>query len=131
MAPGVPVKPENPTDADLAAVVKAQAASQPFAYPSGLIEIPMSPLGDVACFRRKEKKWKLGDFLKMIEANVRWAIEHRAVFDVLTHPSIMLCEDPEFRAYDLICDLVREANGRAAVVGLDAIARGVKAGRAR
>jgi len=128
LAPGVPVKPENPDDADFAAVVKAQAASQPFVYPSGLIEIPMSPLGDVACFRRKEKKWKLGDFLKMIEANVRWAIEHRAVFDLLSHPSIMVCEDPEFRAYELICDLVRESNGRAAILGLDWVANRIKAG---
>jgi peptidoglycan/xylan/chitin deacetylase (PgdA/CDA1 family) len=126
MAPSVSVKPENPTEVDFAAVVKAQAASQPFVYPSGLIEIPMSPLGDVASFRRKDKKWKLGDFLKMIEANVRWAIEHRAVFDLLSHPSIMICEDPGFRAYELICDLVKESEGRAAIVGLDAIARRAK-----
>jgi peptidoglycan/xylan/chitin deacetylase (PgdA/CDA1 family) len=128
LAPGVPVKPENPTDADFAAVVKAQATSQPFVYPSGLIEIPMSPLGDIASFRRKDRKWKLGDFLKMIEANVRWAIEHRAVFDLLSHPSVMICEDPKFRAYELICDLVKESNGRAAIVGLDTIAKRIKPG---
>ena len=123
MAPSVPVRPENPEKADFDAVVKAQSGSQPFAYPSGLVEIPMSPLGDVASFRRKEKKWRLGDFLRMIEANVRWAIEHRAVFDLLTHPSIMLCEDPEFRAYELVGDLVQKSAGRAAIVGLDTIAK--------
>jgi peptidoglycan/xylan/chitin deacetylase (PgdA/CDA1 family) len=128
LAPSVAVRPEGPTQADFDAVVKAQAHSQPYVYPSGLIEIPMSPLGDVASFRRKDKKWKLGDFLKMIEINVRWAIEHRAVFDLLSHPSIMVCEDPQFRAYELICELVRESNGRAAIVGLDTIARRVQPG---
>ena len=128
MAPGVKVNPENPTAADFQAVVDAQATSQPFVYPSGLVEIPMSPLGDVASFRRKDKKWKLADFLTMVERNVRWAIEHRAVFDLLGHPSIMSIEDPEFRTYELICALVREAGDRAAIVGLDTIARRVKAG---
>jgi hypothetical protein len=123
MAPSVPVKPEQPGKADFDAVVKAQAASQPFTYPSGLVEIPMSPLGDVASFRRKEKRWRLGDFLTMIEANVRWAIEHRAVFDLLTHPSIMMCEDPEFRAYELVGDLVKQSGGQAEIVGLDTIAK--------
>jgi len=122
MAKGVSVKPENPTDADFEAVAQAQRDSQPFVYPSGLVEIPMSPLGDVASFRRKEKKWKIGDFLKMIERVVEWTIEHRAVFDLLGHPSIMYVEDPKFEAYDLICRMVNQSGGRAAIVGLDTIA---------
>lgn len=126
MAKSVPIKPENPTDEDFQRVADAQAASQPFVYPSGLIEIPMSPLGDVASFRREKKKWKLGDFLKMIKAAVSRTIEDRGVFDLLGHPSIMHVEDPEFRTYDLICDLVDRAGGRAAIVGLDTIARRVK-----
>ncbi len=125
MARSVPVKPENPTEEDFLRVADAQKGSQPFVYPSGLIEIPMSPLGDVASFRRKEKKWKLVDFLKMVERNVQWAIEHRGVFDLLGHPSIMYVEDPEFRTYELICDLVNQADDRAAIVGLDTIARRV------
>jgi peptidoglycan/xylan/chitin deacetylase (PgdA/CDA1 family) len=127
MAPSVPVSPENPTAADFEAVVKKQASSQPFVYPNGLLEIPMSPLGDVASFRRKDKKWKLDDFLEMISRNVRWAIENRATFDLLTHPSIMSVEDPGFRAFELIGDLVQRSEGRAAVVGLDTIARRVRA----
>ena len=91
----------------------------------------MSPLGDVASFRREKEKWNLGDFLKMIEASVGWVIEHRAVFDLLTHPSIMYVEDPEFRAYELICRLVNQSKGRAAIVGLDTIARRVKIRQAR
>jgi peptidoglycan/xylan/chitin deacetylase (PgdA/CDA1 family) len=122
MAKGVSVKPEHPTKEDFQRVADAQKDSQPFVYPSGLIEIPMSPLGDVASFRRKEKKWTLDDFLHMVERNVQWAIEHRGVFDLLGHPSIMYVEDPEFRTYELICDLVNQAGDRAAIVGLDTIA---------
>jgi hypothetical protein len=119
------VKPANPTTEDFQRVAHAQKESQPFVYPSGLIEIPMSPLGDVASFRREKEKWRLDDFLKMIEASLTWVIEHGAVFDLLTHPSIMYVEDPEFRAYELICDLVNQANDRASIVGLDAIAQRV------
>ncbi|MFH1920917.1 MAG: polysaccharide deacetylase family protein [Planctomycetota bacterium] len=126
MAKSVPIKPENPTDEDFQRVAEAQKDSQPFVYPTGLVEIPMSPLGDVASFRREKEKWKIGDFLKMIERSVEWTIEHRAVFDLLGHPSIMYVEDPEFRAYELICDMVNQAGGRAAIVGLDTIARRVK-----
>jgi len=128
MARHVPIKPENPTREDFERVALAQAESQPFVYPSGLIEIPMSPLGDVASFRRQTEKWKLADFLNMIEASVAWAIEHRAVFDLLTHPSIMYVEDPEFRAYERICDMVNQAKNRAAIVGLDAVAQHVATG---
>jgi hypothetical protein len=127
LAPSVAVSPENPAAADFDAVVRAQPASQPFVYPTGLIEIPMSPLGDVAAFRRKEKKWKLADFLAMIRRNVGWAIEHGGVFDLLTHPSIMCVEDPKCETYDLVCDLVAQSRGRAAIVGMDAIARHVRA----
>lgn len=127
LAAHVPVSPENPTSADFDAVVQAQAANQPFVYPSGLIEVPMSPLGDVASFRRKDKKWKLADFLTMLQRNVRWAIDHRATFDLLTHPSIMSIEDPEFRAFELICDLVQQSGGRAAIVGLETLAARAKA----
>ena len=42
---------EVPTDEVLASIVTAQAEAQPFAYPSGLIEIPMSPVSDVSVMR--------------------------------------------------------------------------------
>ena len=42
---------EQPGDAVYADIVKAQAAAQPFAYPSGLVEVPMSPVSDVVAFR--------------------------------------------------------------------------------
>jgi peptidoglycan/xylan/chitin deacetylase (PgdA/CDA1 family) len=122
----VDVKPENPGPADFRAVAAAQKDTQPFVYPSGLVEIPMSPLSDVAAFRRQTQKWRIGDFLGMLEENLRWTIEHRAVFDLLTHPSIMVCEDPKFQAYQLVCDVVNRSGGKAAIVGLDTIAERVK-----
>src|SRR5436309_2303493 len=42
---GTPKQP--PGDAVYADIVRAQAEAQPFAYPSGLIEVPMSPVSDV------------------------------------------------------------------------------------
>jgi peptidoglycan/xylan/chitin deacetylase (PgdA/CDA1 family) len=126
MARHVAIRPENPGEEDFRAVSEAQKDSQPFVYPTGVMEIPMSPISDVAAFRHKDKKWKIGDFLKMLERSVQWAIDHRAAFDLLTHPSIMYVEDPQFRAYELVCDMVNASSGKASVVGLDAIARRTK-----
>lgn len=104
-------------------IVKAQTASQPFVYPTGLIDIPMSPISDIGAFRNA--RWKLDDFLRAIRLGVEWAIEHRAVFDFLAHPSVLYPSDPEFKTVELICELVKKAGDRAAIVDLDAIAKGV------
>ena len=88
--------------------------------PSGLIEIPASPLGDVFSFR--ERKWKLGEWLRMIEKNVQWTIKNRAVYDFFAHPSILYVEDPEFRAIELLCRLDSESKGKAAIVDMDTVA---------
>ena len=117
------IKPQDPGEADFQAVVDAQRDTQPFVYPTGLVEVPMSPLGDVASFRRQSQKWKLGDFLKMLQRSIRWTIDHRAVFDLLSHPSLMQWEDPKFEAYELICGMVNQSAGKAAIVGLDTIAK--------
>jgi peptidoglycan/xylan/chitin deacetylase (PgdA/CDA1 family) len=116
---------EPPPAAVLDDIVKAQAAAQPFVYPGGLIEIPMSPISDVGAFRNA--RWKLGDFLHAIRLGVEWAIEHRAVFDLLAHPSVLYPNDPEFKTVELICDLVKKAGDRAAMVDLDTIAKQVPA----
>ncbi len=113
----------------VAGIVKAQAEAQPFVYPTGLIDIPMSPISDVAAFRTG--KWKLESFLMAIRAGVEWAIEHRGVFDYLSHPSILCYVDPEFKVIDMICDLVRKAGPRAAIVDLDTIALRTKLRAAR
>jgi hypothetical protein len=111
---------EEPTAAVYEAIVAAQAAAQPFVYPDGLVEVPMSPISDIGAFRNG--RWRLDWFLKAIEQAVAWVIDHRAVFDFLGHPSCLYVTDPEFRAVDLICELVRKAGARAAIVGLDVLA---------
>jgi hypothetical protein len=58
---------------------------------------------------------------------VEWAIDHRAVFDFLGHPSCLYVVDPEFRTIDLICNLVKQAGNRAAIVDLGTIARRAQA----
>lgn len=101
-------------------IIESQAAAQPFVYPSGLVEIPMSPVSDILAFRTG--RWKLEWFLESTRRAVNWAIEKRAVFDFLSHPSALGVVDPEFRAIDLICQAVQEARSRAAIVALNAIA---------
>src|SRR5262249_54784058 len=88
-------------------IVRSQAAAQPFVYPHGLIEIPMSPISDIGAFRGG--RWKLDYFLKAIRLAVEWVIEHRAVFDFLGHPSCLYVVDPEYRAIEVICEMVRKA----------------------
>lgn len=112
---------QEPSRAIVDAIVAAHANSQPFAYPDGLIEIPMSPISDIGAFRTG--RWKLDWFLAVIRELVEWTIEHRAVFDFLAHPSCLYVVDPEFKAVELICDLVKKHRDRAAIVGLDTIAQ--------
>jgi hypothetical protein len=111
----------EPTQAIYDGIVKAQAAAQPFTYPKGLIEVPMSPISDIGAFRGG--RWKLEWFLKAVRLGVEWAIENKAVFDFLGHPSCLYVVDPEFKAIGLICDLVKKAGKRAAITDLGTIAR--------
>lgn len=106
-------------------IVKAQAEAQPFAYPKGLIEVPMSPISDITAFRGG--RWKLEWFLKAVRLGVEWAIDNRACFDFLGHPSCLYVTDPEFKAIDLICDLVKKAGKTAALADLCALAKRAKA----
>ena len=115
---------ETPTADVFESIVKAQADAQPFVYPSGLIEIPMSPISDVGAFR--SHYWKLDYFLKAIRMAVEWAIETGGVFDFLAHPSCLVVEDPQFETIKLICDLVKQAGDKAALVDLGTIARQFK-----
>lgn len=118
---------EEPGAEVFGSIVKAQAFAQPFAYPSGLIEVPMSPISDIGAFRNG--RWKLDHFLKAIRLSVEHAIEHGTVFDFLAHPSCIGVMDPEFRAVDLICDLVRKAGDRAALVDLETLSRRARPSR--
>lgn len=112
---------EQPTDETFSSIVNAMQKAQPYRYPTGLIEVPMSPISDVGAFRTS--RWKREDFLKSIQQCVEWAIEHGAVFDFLCHPSIMYVEDPEFEVIKLICRLVENAGDKAEIAGLSEIAR--------
>ena len=101
-------------------IVKKQAESQPFIYPTGLIDVPMSPISDIGAFRNS--RWKLDDFLRAIRLGIEWAIENKAGFDLLCHPSVLYPNDPEFKVVELVCELVKKAGDRAAIVDLDTIA---------
>jgi hypothetical protein len=109
---------KEPSGTALDGIVAAQQQSQPFRYPDGLIEVPMSPVSDINAFRTG--RWQLEWFLAAIRRAIGWAIDRRATFDFLAHPSCLGVVDPEFKAVDLILDLVKRADGRAVVVGLDA-----------
>ncbi len=108
------------SSAALDAIVAAQAKAQPFVYPTGLVEVPMSPISDVGAFRNG--RWKLDSFLDALRLGVGWAIEHGAAFDFLGHPSCLYVVDPQFRAIETICQLVANAGQRAELVGLNALA---------
>jgi hypothetical protein len=108
------------------AIVAAQAKAQPFHYPDGLVEVPMSPVSDIGAFRNG--RWKLDWFLAVTRRAIEAVIETRTVFDFLAHPSCLGVVDPEFKTVDLILELVKRAEGKAIIVGLDALAqRAVKA----
>lgn len=114
---------ETPSEQVLASIVKAQAAAQPFVYPTGLIEIPMSPISDVSALRAG--RWPLESFLKAIQLGLEWTIQQRAVYDFLAHPSCLVVEDPDFRAIRAICKQVHAAGHQAELVSLDYIAKGL------
>jgi peptidoglycan/xylan/chitin deacetylase (PgdA/CDA1 family) len=112
---------EKPSTEFYDSIVQSQAAAQPFVYSDGLVEVPMSPISDIGAFRTG--RWQLEWFLEAVRLGVEWAIDHRAVYDFLGHPSCLYVTDPTFRAIELICDRVRKAGDRAAIVGLDTIAQ--------
>lgn len=113
----------EPDERVLAGIVAAQAKAQPFVYPTGLIEVPMSPISDVGAFRNG--RWPLEAFLEAIRRGVAWAIENGAAYDFLAHPSCLYVADPKFRTIELICDLVKKAGDRAEIVDLHALAKRV------
>lgn len=126
-AHSMPAPGTEPRQAVFDGIVKAQAEAQPFLYPKGLIEVPMSPVSDIGAFRGG--RWKLDWFLKAIRLAVEWAIDHKAAFDFLGHPSCLYVTDPEFKAIDLICELVKKAGKAAALADLGTLARRARARR--
>src|SRR4051794_21081857 len=123
---GVPELKQDtpPSDAIYQAIVRSQRVCQPYQYPDGLVEVPMSTISDIHAFRTA--RWKLADFLRAIDVALDWVIQERAVFDFLAHPSCLGVVDPELRAVKLICNRVQAAGDRAALVDLTTIARRVQ-----
>lgn len=112
---------QQPDAAILDTVVEMQGKSQPFRYPTGLIEVPMSPVSDVMAMRIA--RWSRASWLESVRRAVAWAIEHRAAFDLLTHPSVLVVMDPKFEAIDMVCDMVERSGDRARLVDLGTIAK--------
>ncbi len=110
---------KEPEPAILEGIVKSQVAAQPFTYPTGLVEIPMSPISDIGAFRNG--KWSVDLFLKSTQMSVEWAIRNQAIFDFLGHPAVLSVKDPEFRAIKLICELANHEAGQAEMVTLERI----------
>src|SRR5207244_6222326 len=99
----------EPTADYLDAIARAQESAQPFAYPDGLVEVPMSPVSDIVAFRTG--RWKLDWFLAALGRAVDAVIEAGSTFDFLGHPSCLYVVDPKFRAIDSILERARAASG--------------------
>jgi hypothetical protein len=117
---------EKPSAEVYDSIVAALTRSQPFVYPTGLLEIPMSPISDIGAFRAG--RWDLEWFLEAIGRGVNWAIKNHAVFDFLAHPSCLGVIDPGFKTIDLICEHVRAAGDAAELVDLNQVAATLKPG---
>jgi len=115
---------ENPNDEIFDAIVRAQKDAQPYVQPSGLVEIPISPVSDVVSLRTC--RWKLRDFHRALRAALGWVIENGAVFDFLSHPSVIGVEDPGFETIDMILDIVKSAGDRVAIVDPEIIGHRVR-----
>ena len=111
---------EEPTEELLKAIVAAQQQAQPFRYPDGLVEVPMSPVSDIGAFRNG--RWKLDWFLTAIRRAAETIITKRHVFDFLAHPSCLGVVDPEFKTVDLLIELVKRSDGKAVLTSLDSFA---------
>ena len=114
------LKSSRPTKSNYAGIVRCVKASQPYVYPTGLLEIPLAPITDVNAFR--SRRWRLEEFVESVRRSLQWAIEHGGVYDYCFHPSVMCIEDPGFQVVDMLCDEVRKAGKRAALVDLDTVA---------
>ena len=111
---------KRPSSEAMDNILKAQPLAQPFMYPTGLLEIPMSPISDIGAFRTG--RWKLQYFKDAVRLAMDWAIDNGGVFDFLAHPSCLGVVDPGYETIDMICDIVEQSSDKAEIVGLDTIA---------
>jgi peptidoglycan/xylan/chitin deacetylase (PgdA/CDA1 family) len=117
-------KKAKPAESTVASILAKQKDAQPFRYSTGLIDVPMAPISDIGAFRNG--RWQIEDFIETTRKELEWVIEHRAVFDYLSHPSVLGVMDPEFKTIDMICDVVEKSGGKAEIVTLDVIAERFK-----
>ena len=100
------------------AIVAAQGLARPEEYPSGLIELPISPVTDIHVMRAL--KWDVADFREAVVRCVEHAIAAGTSYRFTGHPSCLNVVDPQFTVIDAICHAVKRAGDRAAIVPLDA-----------
>jgi hypothetical protein len=101
-------------------IVESQAKAQPFKYPTGLIEIPMSPISDIGAFRNG--RWPLEDFMEAVRRGLETVIEMGGVYDFLAHPSCLVVSDPEMKTLKMILKIVEQNKAKASIVTLGKIA---------
>ena len=117
-----------PSESAFGGILQALPQAQPGRYPTGLIEVPMSPASDVVAFR--SHRWPLSAVLQALERALTWVVERGLVYDFLCHPSCLVVEDPELRIIQRICRFVQENNDRVRLATLPELAqRAVSAGR--
>lgn len=122
---GVRVRPLERASEDIfASAVASQEKTQPYIYPSGLVEIPKSALSDIAAFRTG--RWGLGDFIEVTRRCAQWAIEHGQVYSFTVHSSVQVVVDPQFKVFEMLLDLVKRADGRVEFATFDQIADRVR-----
>lgn len=117
---GVELPRQKPQPKHFQAVAESLANHQPYYYPTGLLEVPYSPVTDVGAFRSRQ--WTVDEYCDSLTACIDWAIEHRAVYNWCSHPSVLYVEDPEFRIVETICELVNASAGKALIVDRTAVA---------
>ena len=110
----------RPDEAVFQSIVESQAKAQPFKYPTGLIEIPMSPISDIGAFRNG--RWPLEDFMEAVRRGMEAVIEMGGVYDFLAHPSCLVVSDPEMKTLKMILKIVEQNKAKASIVTLGKIA---------
>jgi len=111
---------EKPSTKILDGILTAIPKAQPFRYPDGMLEIPMSPISDIGAFRTGQ--WKLEWYLDTLKACLEKTIDQGLVFDFLAHPSCLYVVDPEFKAIRLICEVANRHASKAKLTDLNQIA---------
>lgn len=105
-------------------IVSSLEKAQPFCYPDGLLEIPMSPISDIGAFRTG--RWNLEWYLDVLKASLERSMDQGLVFDFLAHPSCLYVVDPDFKAIKLICEMALRHSTRATLSDLNQIAAKAK-----